>query len=226
MNWWLRHPDHAVAVAPSLLAADFTTLRDDIRSMEAAGVDLLHCDIMDAHFVPNLTYGPFICAAIRRCSDLFLDAHLMMTDPDRYLEAFADAGVDAITVHVEAASPLPATLERIGDLGLKRGISLNPGTPAESLEPLLEYADLVLVMTVEPGFGGQLFDPRGLDKMRWLADQRRRRSLEFAISVDGGVSDETAPACLEAGADILVSGSWFCNNADRSRAAATLRASH
>ena len=215
-----------MAVAPSLLSADFTTLREDISDMAAAGVDLLHCDVMDAHFVPNLTFGPFVCAAIKRCSDLLLDAHLMMTNPDRYLEAFADAGVGAITVHVEAASPLPSTLVRIGELELKRGISLNPDTPVETLEPLLDHVDLVLVMTVEPGFGGQRFDPRGLDKMRWLADRRHRRGLEFAISVDGGVSDETAPACREAGADILVSGSWFCKNADRRRAAATLRDSH
>jgi len=212
-----------VAVAPSLLAADFADLRRDIAGMAAAGVDLLHLDVMDAHFVPNLTFGPFICAAIRRCTDLVLDAHLMMTDPDRYLEPFARSGVDAITVHVEARSPLSDTLARIGELGLRRGVSLNPGTPVAALDPVLDRVDLVLVMTVEPGFGGQSFDAGGLEKIATLARWRRERGLGFAISVDGGVNDATAPDCRAAGADILVSGSWFCGAQDRARAAAILR---
>ena len=223
MNWWLRHPDHGTAVAPSLLSADFADLRADIASMEAAGVDLLHLDVMDAHFVPNLTFGPFICAAIRRCTGLVLDAHLMMTNPEQYLEPFARAGVDAITVHVEADCPLPGTLDRIGELGLRRGVSLNPGTPVADIEPLLDRVDLVLVMTVQPGFGGQRFDERGLEKMRRLAALRAERGLDFAISVDGGVNHETARACRDAGADILVSGSWFCRHEDRTRAAGILR---
>jgi ribulose-phosphate 3-epimerase len=226
LNWWQRHPDHAVAVAPSLLSADFSDLRRDIASMADAGVDLLHCDVMDAHFVPNLTFGPFICAAIRRSTDLVLDAHLMMTDPHRYVDAFADAGVDAITVHVEAASPLPETLEQIGARGLQRGISLNPGTDVERIAPLLDHVDLVLVMTVEPGFGGQSFDPRGLEKLAWLDAERRRRGLDLALSVDGGVNEATAPGCRDAGADILVSGSWFCRHEDRANAARILRGSH
>lgn len=213
-------------MAPSLLSADFSDIRADIASMDAAGVDLLHLDVMDAHFVPNLTFGPFICAAVRRCTDLVLDAHLMMTDPLPYLEAFAKAGVDAITVHVEAASPPAETLARIAELGLRPGLSLNPGTPVEALEPHLEQLELVLVMTVEPGFGGQSFDPRGLDKMRWLRDERSRRGLAYAISVDGGVNDRTAEACRDAGADILVSGSYFCKNSDRRAAAAVLRGEH
>ncbi len=215
-----------MALAPSLLSADFADLRADIADMAAVGVDLLHLDVMDAHFVPNLTFGPFICAAIRRCTDLVLDAHLMMTDPHRYLESFAKSGVDAITVHVEADSPLPETLEQIGELGLKRGLSLNPGTPVDSLDPYLERLDVVLVMTVEPGFGGQSFDPRGLEKMEWLRDERERRGLDFAISVDGGVNDQTAGPCRAAGADILVSGSYFCKNQDRTKAAAILRSEH
>jgi ribulose-phosphate 3-epimerase len=215
-----------VAVAPSLLAADFTDLRTDIAAMADAGVDLLHLDVMDAHFVPNLTFGPFICAAIRRCTDLVLDAHLMMTRPDRYLDAFAGSGVDAITIHVEAESPLPETLDRIGELGLRRGVSLNPGTPVEAILPVLDRVDLVLVMTVEPGFGGQSFDPHGPQKIAAIDAARRQRGLGLAISVDGGINDETAPACREAGADILVSGSWFCAHADRCRAAALLRGQH
>ncbi len=223
MNWWLRHPDHRTAVAPSLLSADFADLRADIASMEAAGVDLLHLDVMDAHFVPNLTFGPFICAAIRRCTDLVLDAHLMMTNPEQYLEPFAESGVDAVTVHVEADCPLPGTLDRIGELGMRRGVSLNPGTPLANIEPLLDRVDLVLVMTVQPGFGGQRFDERGLEKMRRLAALRAERGLDFAISVDGGVNDATGGACRGAGADILVSGSWFCRHVDRARAAGILR---
>jgi ribulose-phosphate 3-epimerase len=212
-----------VAVAPSLLSADFTRLADDIADMEAAGVDLLHLDVMDAHFVPNLTFGPFICAAIRRSTDLFLDAHLMMTDPHRYLEPFASAGVDAITIHVEASSPVAETLDRIGDLGLRRGVTLNPGTELSSLDAVLERAELVLVMTVEPGFGGQSFDPRGPERIAALASRRQQAGLDFAISVDGGINGHTALACREAGADILVSGSWFCAHPDRPAAARALR---
>lgn len=211
-------------MAPSLLSADFSNLRADIAAMAAAGVDLLHLDVMDAHFVPNLTFGPFICEAIRRASgDLVLDAHLMMTNPERYLEPFAASGVDAITVHVEADCPLPDTLVRIRELGIKPGISLNPGTPVDRLEGLLAEVDLVLVMTVEPGFGGQSFDETGVQKIAWLADRRARDGWSYAISVDGGINETTGVLCREAGADILVSGSWFCQADDRARAAGMLR---
>ncbi len=191
--------------------------------MVAVDVDMLHLDVMDGHFVPNLTFGPVIARAIRQCTDLPLDTHLMITDPAKYVEAFAKAGVDALTIHIEANSPIEPTLKRIGDLGCKRGLSLNPGTDLARIEPHLPHVDLVLVMTVQPGFGGQEFDPRGLDKIRDLVEWRRHHGAEFAISVDGGVNAQTAPRCLEAGADILVSGSYFCHAKDRAAAAASLR---
>jgi ribulose-phosphate 3-epimerase len=223
LSWWLRRAERRVAVAPSLLAADFTDLCADIDAMAEAGVDLLHLDVMDGHFVPNLTFGPFICAHIRRCTDLLLDAHLMISAPHRYLEAFAAAGVDALTIHVEGESPVDETLARIGELGLKRGLSLNPGTPLARIEPHLDALDLVLVMSVEPGFGGQSFDPSAVEKIERLAALRAQRGLELAISVDGGIDAETAPRVRDAGADILVSGTYFCHADDRREAARLLR---
>ena len=210
-------------MAPSLLSADFADLGQDIDSLTAAGADLLHLDVMDAHFVPNLTFGPFICAAIRRLSGLPLDTHLMMTRPDRYLEPFAETGIDALTIHVEAEAPVAETLGRIGELGMKRGISLKPGTAVDEIFPYLDQVDLILVMTVEPGFGGQSFHENGLEKIAELAQRRDAGAGEYLINVDGGVNDETGRRCREAGADILVSGSWLCKATDREAAVALLR---
>ena len=223
MSWLPRPADGQAWVAPSLLSADFANLGPDIADLTAAGADLLHLDVMDGHFVPNLTFGPFICGAIRRLSDLPLDAHLMMTHPDQYLEPFAKSGVDGLTIHVECEAPLGETLARIGELGMKRGLSLNPGTPLDTLGPHLDQVDLVLVMTVQPGFGGQSFNEAGLDKIAELAARRAAGEGDFLINVDGGINDETGQQCREAGADILVSGSWLCRASDRSAATRILR---
>ncbi len=194
-------------LAPSILAADFANLGEALRQAEAAGADWIHVDVMDGHFVPNLTMGPVVVKACRRVTELPLDIHLMVTAPERLLEAFADAGADSLTVHVEATYHLHRTLTAIHDLGLRAGVALNPGTPALAVSEVLHLADLLLVMTVNPGYAGQAFLPEVLPKVETLARWRRERNLRARLQVDGGITPETAPLAARAGADVFVAAS-------------------
>jgi ribulose-phosphate 3-epimerase len=196
-----------IEIAPSLLSADFARLADDIGRVEAAGCRVLHLDVMDGHFVPNLTIGPVVAAAIRRVTSLRLGAHLMIEEPERYLSAFAEAGVDEITIHQEIAGDFAAVIREIKRLGLRAGVSTRPGTAVEKIVPVLGDVDLVLVMSVEPGFGGQAFLPGSEERIaetRRLADATGR---EITVAVDGGITVKTAPRASAAGAGELIAGS-------------------
>jgi len=193
-----------VVVAPSILSADFAALGAAIALVEPH-TDILHVDVMDGHFVPNLTIGPPVVASLRRVTACQLDCHLMVTDPASMLDDFARAGANGCTIHVEVGSTVQL-LERIGALGMRRGLSLNPATPIESVEPFLGHIDLLLVMSVVPGFGGQVFMPEVLPKIAWARDQIDRNGFAVQIEVDGGINMSTAPDVVRAGADILVAG--------------------
>jgi ribulose-phosphate 3-epimerase len=197
----------AIALAPSILSADFARLGEQLAEVEAAGADRIHVDVMDGHFVPNITIGPLVIRALRRVTRLPLEAHLMITEPDRYLEAFAEAGADGLTVHVEGAIHLHRTLESIVKLGRRVGLALNPASPAAVLDEVLPELDLVLVMTVDPGFGGQDFIASTVPKIRRIRELIDRVRPACELEVDGGIHPATAPLVVEAGARVLVAGS-------------------
>ncbi len=198
-------------IAPSILSADFTRLGEQIAEAEAAGADWIHVDVIDGHFAPNLTMGPFIVAACRRATTLPLDVHLMVESPERLLEAFAEAGATHLTVHVETCPHLYRTLQTIRQLGCKAGVTLNPGTPVSLLEPVLPLADLALVMSVNPGFSGQQFIPDVLPKVTALRQMFDRVNPKAIVEIDGGINTETLPGALEAGAQAFVVASAVFN---------------
>ncbi|MBU6081347.1 MULTISPECIES: ribulose-phosphate 3-epimerase [Allobacillus] len=213
-----------VKIAPSILSADFAKLGEEIKEVESA-VDYIHVDVMDGHFVPNITIGPLIVDAIRPVTDLPLDVHLMIENPEHYIQAFVDAGADIITVHQEACPHLHRVVQQIKQAGVKAGVVINPATPVESIEYVLEDVDLVLVMTVNPGFGGQSFIPSGLNKIKQLFDLRSEHGYSYEIEVDGGVNQETAKQCIDAGADVLVAGSAIFNKDNRIEAIKAIKES-
>ena len=201
-------------IAPSILSANFLKLGEEIKAAEIAGADMLHIDIMDGHFVPNITIGPAIVESIRKITSLPLDVHLMIEDPDKYLRDFIRAGADYLTVHYEASVHLHRTVQWIKENGAKAGVSLNPATPVWSLEHILQDADIALLMSVNPGFGGQGFIPQIIDKIKILKNILQEKRLSTLIEVDGGVKLDNVADIISAGADILVMGSAFFNSKD------------
>jgi ribulose-phosphate 3-epimerase len=212
-----------IKIAPSILSADFSKLGDDIKAVEEAGADYIHVDVMDGHFVPNITIGPLVVQAIRPVTKLPLDVHLMIENPDRYIEEFAKAGADIISVHVEASPHLHRTVQLIKQHGVKAGVVINPATSVDSIKHILQDVDLVLLMTVNPGFGGQAFIESVVPKIREVSDLAKAQGLNVEIEVDGGVNPETARLCVEAGANVLVAGSAIYGKKDLKGAIEAIR---
>lgn len=210
-------------IVPSILSANFTRLGEDIQRTEQGGATMLHLDVMDGHFVPNLTIGPPVVRSIRKITKMTLDVHFMISDPDKYVPVFIQAGADQISVHQEAAVHLDATLRTIQQEGALAGVVINPATPVAVLEEVLDLADYVLVMSVNPGFGGQKFIPRSLDKIRALARVRQERGLKFAIEIDGGVNKDNVAEIVRAGCDWLVSGASIFESPDPAATVAEMR---
>lgn len=210
-------------LAPSILSADFSELSNQIRYVEMGGADWIHCDVMDGHFVPNLTFGPIIVKAARKSTKLPIDAHLMIENPDSYVKQFVDAGADYITVHQEACIHLDRTINLIKESGAKAGVSINPATPVASILTILPIVDLVLVMSVNPGFGGQKFIPYTIDKIKFLNSFREQNDYNFLIEIDGGVSSKNIKMISEAGCDVFVAGSAVFGAENITAAAAELK---
>ena len=216
------HETPSIRIVPSILSSDFSRLGEQVAAVEAAGADWIHVDVMDGRFVPPITFGSLVVAAFRRLTKLPLDVHLMVERPERQLEAFAEAGATILTVHVEVCPHLHRVLQQIRDLGCRPGVCLNPATPPSAIKEVLGEIDQVMVMAVNPGWGGQKFIPSTFDKMRRLRAMLDERGLAVDIEVDGGVSAETAPRCVEAGARVLVAGSALFN--DRAPVAENMQA--
>ena len=214
-----------IQIAPSLLSCDLSRIGDEIRAVEKGGADLIHVDVMDGRFVPNITWGPPVVQAMKKVATRPLDCHLMIVEPERYVDAFAKAGASIITVHVEASPHLHRTLQQIRGLKVKAGVSLNPHTPPEMIEYVLESLDLILIMTVNPGFGGQSFIEACLPKIDYLASRIAQLKLKTLIEVDGGIAPETAARVASAGANVLVAGTAVFGKPDYAQAIAALRAS-
>jgi ribulose-phosphate 3-epimerase len=213
-----------ILIAPSILSADFTRLGDEIRSVQDAGADWIHIDVMDGHFVPNITIGPMIVSAAKKVAKIPLDVHLMISDPDSYLEEFHAAGADVLTVHPEATHHLHRTLTRIRELGMKAGAALNPSTSLTAVEYVLAESDIIMLMTVNPGFGGQSFIKTMLSKVGRLRNMIDKSGYKILIEVDGGVSPKTAPDLIREGADVFVAGSAVFNHPPYNEVIADLRA--
>ncbi len=212
-----------IKIAPSILSADFSKLGQEVKDVEQGGADYIHIDVMDGHFVPNITIGPLIVEAVKSVTKLPLDVHLMIENPDSYIESFVKAGADILTVHVEACTHLHRTLQLIKSYGIKAGVALNPHTPVAMIAEVLQDIDLVVLMTVNPGFGGQSFIHSVLRKIRQLATMVEEQELATEIEIDGGVNGETARLCIEAGANVLVAGSAIYNKKDRTEAIRSIR---
>ena len=196
-----------VKIAPSLLSANPACLGEEVQNLQEAQADLLHFDVMDGHFVPNMTYGPLVLKGLKKYSHLDFDVHLMVTEPERFVDQFADAGADIITVHYEACTHLNRTLKHIRERGIKAGVALNPATISDNLKYLYDYMDMILVMSVNPGFGGQQFIPETLEKLRDVSEQVKKSGKDIDIEVDGGVTLENVSEIIKAGANVIVSGS-------------------
>ena len=195
-----------IKISPSILSADFSILGNEIKKLEDGGADMIHIDVMDGHFVPNLTFGPPVIEKIRKCTNLPFDVHLMISPVEKYIKDYASAGADIITIHPEATEDLNGTIEEIKSYSKKVGVSLNPKTPAKIIEDLLNKIDLILIMSVNPGFAGQKFMPEVLDKVKFLRNKIDKEKLNIDIEIDGGIDFKTAPLAIQAGANILVSG--------------------